>query len=594
MNLNLLNLLRKTYSILRKLPQDRLSSAVVDLRKINKKYSREPITLARPIATTTSRDPVSTPGDRKPLHPTPQNDLDVKVSYITRTGSREDFTIVPTTWTNYSKNGIESRVCERYIYKQGISFLVQWEQFFSVDATRITVSPLNAIKDAGPFYYKSMSITTKDSILLNHRENGVFLPGGVYPFRCYEGPEVEKLLGYLHLKLRNPERWIADKCLEGMKMMDTKLCGPFEIAFPSVQGNSALNGSHGGWNIGPFQGGPDCWTKGTPEGWMYKEDEMITVARRSAMVKMDESGNFVRDPKEGWPGRTWEHEKKGWRWTPTLVTNLTGWTQKTDGKCYTAEGDDLPRDYFWCSYEQELHEYRAMDHTHYHRMTRAAAMLAPQDAFARWFIRACWNDLANWLDTDGGSNNQYLYNLDELIEKTPRNQGSWWGGRGWAHTLRAFLYAEPYLTREESVKRDGKAWRSALRNSILHIVNPRAVLHRMEGDHYVGMENVICARAREIDLMGPNFLAFDLPEIDADWKHWCRPVDGTSIGVSVELQNGDNWSEGAYAYPNYYPGYDGIRGLYTEFGTPEATEIGAKSRDIFENPYDYHYRVKTQ
>ena len=116
MNLNLLNLLRKVYQIVSKLEGEDYKKVLLEINKLatptpvsgETRSSRPTTAIRRPFPQSITRTPKSTP----------VNDLDIKVNYTTRSGSRQDFTIVPTVWEAVSYDGIESRVCERYIYKQ--------------------------------------------------------------------------------------------------------------------------------------------------------------------------------------------------------------------------------------------------------------------------------------------------------------------------------------------------------------------------------------------------------------------------------------------------------------------------------------------
>tara|TARA_R110000782_G_scaffold102791_7_gene190230 strand:+ start:10827 stop:12482 length:1656 start_codon:yes stop_codon:yes gene_type:complete len=547
---------------------------------------------------------------------------EVVIRYIPRGGEEERIRLFSSTaqW----KDG--RTMNEYWVPKDGINFLVQTEKFDGIDATRVTAALVNSVKDAGTFYYDNLIVTFNNMVIPDAgiHGNGVVLPGGVMPMRGYFGPDSVKLSDYGHMSFPDTEEWIENKCMDANENMTIANVGPWQIGFPQTQGNSSLDGSHGGEGVAPFQGGPNCWTKENSKAWVYKENEMLTVARRSPMVKTDVLGKPVIDPQVGWQGRTWGHEKDGWKYTPTLKEGVPpNHKQASNGKTYKTDDQgqflkqplvlngttyqinvDIPDDWYWCSFEEDLFNYRAIDHTHLHRETRAAAMLAGQDAFAVWFLRMCWNDSANWMGSDGGGTGQ-LRNLAECISTLEApHQGAWFGGRGWAHIVRSFLYAEPYLTMEERkvpvslhamCEEHGvdKQWRSVIKFATAYIANENGVCHRMDdGDYFPGMGDVPTARGREIDLMGPNFAALGLFELDKKWKAFCQPINGMSLPESLEVSNDPHWSDVTYWNASYFKGYDGIRGLYSEFGSAKETEVHARMRSLHHNPWDYHIRPK--
>ena len=107
------------------------------------------------------------------------------------------------------------------------------------------------------------------------------------------------------------------------------------------------------------------------------------------------------------------------------------------------------------------------------------------------------------------------------------------------------------------------------------------------------MQGIPTARGREIDLLGAEFIGLGLIDEDVDWKLFCMPVNGQSLPESLEVtDDSDHWSETTYWNASYYPGYDGLRGLFTEFGSAKETEVHAKMRPMVENPWDYHTRPK--
>lgn len=510
---------------------------------------------------------------------------------------------------------------EIWLNNNGINFLIHVEKFENFDAKRVTITLLNSIKNAGPFYYRNLRYGIDNKVVFSQNYPGVVLPGGIMPQRFYVGLDAYKLREYEHLSFPLQEEWINEKCRKGIDTFPKEQVGPWELGHSATKKDSSLNGSHGGGAIGPFQGGPYCWTRNNPQAWKYKEIEMLSVACRSPIAKTNEYGDFIIDPAPGWPGRTWNHEKPGWQYVPKLIDDDFNYIQHTDGELYLTDNQSnilkkpvgitnsgktiwekvkIPNHWWWCPYEKELFKYRAIDHTHLHRETRAAAMIAKYDAFARWFLRACWNDIANWLGSEGGSNNKALYNLAELLKSTPKHEGASWGGRGWAHVIRCYEYAQPWLTSSEnyiptsisSINSLGEfiTWYDALKITTTHISTPNGICHKKDGDNKPKMENIPSARGREVDLMGPNFLFLKLDHLFAAYKNHCAPVGTDSLAESFEVTNLPSWRHGTYSNPNYFVGYDGIRGLYTEFGTPEETEVHAKMRSIYENPWDYHIR----
>jgi hypothetical protein len=575
-------------------------------RKLRVLRRRKPTTPTRPVVRPVEPDGPSIPGDRR-----------VKVTYVHRAGGDQTFTVD----LDESVTVGTSTVWEAWVPREGINFLIQVEEFVGVKASRATVTLVNSVKGAGPFYYEYMEILYNGNNMhpsLSNK-NGVVLPGGIMPIRRVYGEEDQKLLSYGHKSFPRKESWIEEKCKKAMSSFPTVTIGPWMLGFNGTSGDSSLNGSHGGYAVGPFQGGPNCWTRENPAAWMYKELEMLTVAARCPIAKTDTLGNPIVDPASGWMGRTWAHEKEGWQYHPVLkAKHKTSYKQWGDGDLYKIDGNgeflkqtivingkerqvkiQVPSEWYWCDYEKHLFHYRAIDHTHYHRQIRAAAMLAEQDAFARWFLRMCWNDVANWLGSEGGIGE--LRNLPQMIEDTEAHKGAGWGGRGWAHILRSFLYAEPYLTPAEKTVPDSldamleefglnSDWFGALRFATQYIATINGICHNKGGDKFPGTKNGEFARGREVDLMGPNFRKFNLPDLDTAWKSFCLPRDGRSLPESFQVTALSHWSHGAYWNASYFPGYDGIRGLFTEFGSANKTEVHSKMRTMLESPWDYHIR----
>jgi hypothetical protein len=601
---------------------------------------------------TESRDSIITEsGDIITTNPDDANvgsNLNVTYTFAPSGGSLTTLEITAPSVADYTEyvyydaalgRNLTTSYYEDFTMSNGIGFMTQWEKFPNKTATRITATLVNGVKDAGTFYARGLNIKVGADIetLLNWTDNFCVMPGGVYPWRCVVGRDATQVENFTYLipSVASHNTWIntlmANAITDRLNFGAYSI-GPFRLGWGDNVGESMYNGSHGGWNLGVRAGGPSDWVKVVPNGWKAREEEMLLWSHRSLITKTDTDNNFVVDAAIGSQGRYIGAEKDGWQYIPTLrdlsINALSGtvWEYNNvspgdpgdankNGGCYFltnydgyVAGDALPNSYFYMPGEPELRRAMAPRDSHFSRITRAASALAPQDAFARWFLRNCFNDVANALGHDGQDHgppdysNKYYYNLSENLEyyTDAANVGAEWGGRGFGHQLRAYLYARPYLpvaedtvpdsldlylTSKSAPKDNGVyyTWYDAFRYAVQYIATPYGATHRMtktnsseplEVEYNVANPVGDYARSRELDLVGVNFVGvgFDglgLTSLDTAWKTFCAPIESgsctSSIAATVQITTsaaggdfslvGPNWSDGLFT--DYAPNYGG-------------------------------------
>lgn len=269
--------------------------------------------------------------------------------------------------------------------------------------------------------------------------------------------------------------------------------------------------------------GPEGWQRHFAAGLMWAEEEMFNTLDRSPVACFGHGTLRPWNPHYPyWPGRA--------------SSVLPGF-----------EPDPDPR----CPYLPQLEKYEAHAHSHLHRETCAAAMLAPKDAFARWLlVELYWHDVEMWFD-GAESDNVYLKPLSQVQRELEPNTGWREGGRGFAHSVRCFLYAEPYME-----PRKAAMWRERLKKFIRYIALPNGILHRIESDDSYPVAPA--CRAREVDLMYPNLIALELHDLAERCFDAMRAVNGEHAAASFNPDAG-HWSKIQYAGVSYYPQYDLLR-----------------------------------
>src|SRR5690606_2047484 len=112
------------------------------------------------------------------------------------------------------------------------------------------------------------------------------------------------------------EAWAGSLALKAIERLnqpaEQKILGPYNIGIPIVQGNSSLNGSHGGWLVAPYGGGSQSWHAGVPESWRLAEINFFRTLDRSPIAILDARTLQPYNPKQPyWLGRTVAHELPG-------------------------------------------------------------------------------------------------------------------------------------------------------------------------------------------------------------------------------------------------------------------------------------------
>ena len=634
---------------------------------------------------TESRDSIITEsGDIITTNPDDANvgsNLNVTYTFAPSGGSLTTLEITAPTNADYTEyvyydkglgRNLTTSCYEDFTMSNGIGFMTHWEKFPGYTATRITATLVNGVKNAGTLYARGLNIKVGSNIetLLNWTDNFCVMPGGVYPWRCVVGRDATAIENYAHTvpTVESHNSWINTlmaNAITDRSNFASYYIGPYEVCFPVNVGEDMLTGSAGGWNLGIRAGGPSDWVKCVPNGWKAREREMLLWSRRSLIAKTDTDNNFVIDPAKGTQGRYIGAEKEGWQYIPTLrnltINALRGqiweYGNVAPGDGLTAQngrgyfltsydgysaGDALPQSYYYMQGEPDLRKAMAPSWMHFSRITRAPSALAAQDAFARWFLRNCFNDVVNELGHEGQDHgppdysNPYYYNLQEKLDYSttgPANTGADWAGRGFAHQIRTYLFARPYLpvaedtvptsldtylTSKGASKQNGSyyTWFDALKYAIEAVVTPYGVTHRMEKIPYQEPKEVEYnttypvhdyARSREIDLMGANFVGvgydgLGLTALDTAWKTFCAPkIVGScasSIAGTVQITTssagqdfsfpGPNWTDGIFT--DYNASYSPGNPCYPNEGPPDIdpTYYPLLNADRSQNQYFYN------
>lgn len=437
----------------------------------------------------------------------------------------------------------------------GLLALLFVERVRGLNALRITFALVNGFPGTGAALFHEIELRVGGEVLFELRGNHAVQVRGILARRVYAGPDAAKLEGYHHIRLaQGYPAWVEEVCLEGLQEArdGAELIGPYRIGDPGVKGPSSLDGSHGGWKVGPWHMGPRGWQRASRNGYRWAEVDMFDTLDRSPLAVF--CPDTLRPFMPGtayWPGRS--------------NVSLPGYLPDTD----TA-----------CPYLPELEEWEAHAYSHLHRETCAAAMLAPRDSFARWVLtEVYWHDIKLWL---GGAESlvPLLQPARQVIRDLPAHQGWANAGRGLAHSVRCFLYARPYLPRAER-----RYWTRLLRALLLHVARPNGILHSRPFDPNAPQISP-SARAREVDLMFPNFAGL------GGWRMWmlarrCRKTMARRRGVSVASSfeaGARHWSLGETWLPGYYPDYDLIRGHRAPDPVPRWLSPGEQMLSLIPQP----------
>lgn len=441
------------------------------------------------------------------------------------------------------------RFCVRRAKFGGGLAVVFLEQFAGFDATRITWTLADAFHSAGAILFDDLSVAMGGEVL--YEVKGSTSPGpdaiqvrGMLARRHFLGPDAARLRAQEQIDpVEGYPEWVGEVNSDGLKMEanSARAIGLYRLADPSVKGPSSLNGSHGGWKVAPWHMGPDGWQRATREGYRWAEMDMLNTLDRSPLAVFDPATlHPLNQHSPYWPGRA--------------NVTIPGFSPDPDPAC---------------PYLPELEKWEAHAYSHLHRETCAAAMLAPRDVFARWLlVEVYWHDISLWLD--GGESGVDLFKTaNQILRELPSNAGWGNGGRGFAHSVRAFLYAEPYMPaamrddssleyRPEVLDSTGERWRDVITALVSHTARPNGVIHSMARDHKFSSV-APSARAREVDLFWPNFSALGLDDLGERCRQTMARLDGASVAEAFDPRF-DHWSGGEFAIPDYYPLYDLIRG----------------------------------
>jgi hypothetical protein len=606
----------------------------------------EPVAITPPDAPITDEDILS--------------NLSVTYTFTPSGGSVTSLVATPpveaefTEYTYYDDalgRNLTSSAYEDFRMSNGFGLLTHWEKFPGYDATRITATLVNGVKDAGVIPLERLSIKVGDNLQTLKSYTGRFslIPGGIYPFRGYVGRESTNVENYDHLALTplaSHNQWIESMCNEALsdrsdQVLTSFTYGPFDGCWSGYKGDNMYNGSHGGWNIQPRGGGVKDWKKVVPSAWKYQETEMLKSATRSPLAKINTNGDFIIDPAEYQQNRYLQYEKEGWEYAPlmesaefrslsgtvweTMITAAdAGYNNNNVGKAkflvnyegHTA-GDIVPSNYYWFPYEPEFQTYKAPNKDHLIRSVRAPGAVATQDAFARWYLRAIFNDTLNDLAHDGTDTQYYVnknfLNISQMLATdlplvggdnfgTPvQNVGVWWAGRSFSHQLRTYLYARPYLpTSEDSVNEVGQilcdasgipqsngsyhTWFDIFKFALETVSTPYGITHREFGHSLAETESGVddFGRSREFDLMGILYQDFGLASLSSAWVNYCAPLVGGGCVSSIagDVRITASASVGDYALTTHWSDYCSDYEIGTDVCNP-ATPCTVPGADRF-------------
>jgi hypothetical protein len=378
---------------------------------------------------------------------------------------------------------------------------------------------------------------TKDTLVL---------PRGVLAYRFFLGPEAERLAaGEQYADVTNRPKdeyipncqWFAQKAVDGLnsnKAGALVLGDSYALNDPAVNGDGSLNGSHGAWKLNPyFFGGFGSWQSCTIQGYAWAQWEMFATMHRSPILALTGDGQHMNLEVPYWLGRTAVHELPGYK----------------RGEDWNFNGT--------VEFDEDLYDRRAHDYTHLHRQDSAAAMLyLADDPVAQYWMDATCNDADNWL-FGAVSQNNLLCRLPEYLElhaPAPGNGDHHMGGRGGAHTWRAYIWNDRIT--------------QPLVDAVAHfMISGTGCTHRAYGSdpHYPEVDPY--TRAREVDLWGPNLEPLGFVR---DHEHFIRymlaqsPVTQAgqlfSVAESIQpFEKNQNWTQRSFGNPDYYPNYDLLR-----------------------------------
>ena len=355
----------------------------------------------------------------------------------------------PEDWITGEKRR-HARLTRRH---DDVAFIVYFEQFAGVDATRVTVAAINGFANAGPRYFEHYSIDVDGKRREEIDGQHVILPRGALLRRWSTG--------YQEAVLREWRYVHENKPVPSWAIAATQKDTSARTAFPfrHVNGtpidigpynffwqNRSLDDSHGGWGIGPFHGGPEDWLT-CATGRKNREAEMMLDFQRPIWMLADDFSPLELQVAY-WMGRTSEHEPAEFQY-------------RLDE---------------WCPYARTLAQYKFADYTHLSRGTSGAAALASWDVFAHECLGAVLADfkmaqsLTRVVGQDEHGNDilhpgalqdsPLLFPLWKKIETVngPESSG---GDRGLAHWLRLLRWCRPHFPPEEL-----EPWEDGLRQLV--------------------------------------------------------------------------------------------------------------------------------
>ncbi len=164
------------------------------------------------------------------------------------------------------------------------------EQWSGLDATRVSLVFANGYPDAGTIHFNDLRITDDGELVDRVRGKNCILPRGMFVRRYVLGPDADAVRAWEMVEPKGPTLpWIREKCVEGLAINEgaaLKL-GPYLVGDPGVTDSGSLNGSHGGWKLGPWWFGPEGWQTTCREGYVWAELEMLLTAARSPLAVID-------------------------------------------------------------------------------------------------------------------------------------------------------------------------------------------------------------------------------------------------------------------------------------------------------------------
>ena len=474
-------------------------------------------------------------------HQRPNGDEKTRAARVTFTLDGEVYSINRPSEVFEEDSGLKFSVARESF--DGILFIVVWESLKG--STRVTAAMINGFANNGTEYFDDCKIVSvfngEETVLMDESGCGGIQVRGTLVRRATMGTD-------FHSPTADAVApWAEELCWDGYtrssNQWNSKKFGPYTIGDPGVTGSSSLNGSHGGWELGPYHFGTEGWQRSSDYGYMWAEREFFATLARSPLASYDPQTLEPHNPHVPY-------------WCGRASSDLPGLAVGVDNP----ENDPVIA---------ELHRYKAPAASHMHRATASAAMLAPRDVFARIIlVEHYWNDFTCNLDGAESANSLFKPYYQVMSEKG--GQGWSRGGRGFAHLVGCYTMAEPWLgsesrgagleDRDMDVTSQGDVWDTALRALIRHVAWPKSgVVHNMV--HDADSKHVIFpARAREIDLLfRPMQELGELDDIVEKVRYFMSRYLGQSVAVSVN-GSGEHWWDNKHGSADYYPLYDLIRG----------------------------------